>query len=111
MRQTLLQSLQDMLACGEIPVIGVVTFYDRPWRFGGTGLAQNMAGNGTKLVVQLDMLLVLFGDPPAGVGIFFQFFDALLLLFLGQMEPELENQGAFVDQHFFKACDLVQRLG
>ena len=49
------------------------------------------------------MLPITFGHAPAGVGILFQRLQAAFLEGFGQVEPELEDQGAFVGEHLLEA--------
>src|SRR4029077_19878031 len=47
---------------------------------------------------------------PSCTGILLQRLQPDLLLFLREMKPELEDQRAFVREHFFEALDLIDAL-
>ena len=63
-----------------------------------------------ELVVDLGLLPVERTQAPAGQRVAFQFLEATLHLFLGQVEPELEDQCAFIAEHLLQALGAVDRL-
>ena len=69
-----------------------------------------MTGHFLQLVVGLQPVVTFLGHPPGRARVLFQRLQALLLGVLGQMEPELEYQRAFVDQHRLETVDIVETL-
>jgi hypothetical protein len=51
---------------------------------------------------------VRIGDPPARVRVLAEHLQSFGLLLLRQMEPEFEDQRAFLYQHGFKAVDIAE---
>jgi hypothetical protein len=64
-------------------------------------------GDILQLIIGLQAIPIPFGDPPGRARILFQRLEAFFLALLGEMKPELKDQRTFIDQHRFKAIDLV----
>ncbi len=97
-------------ADGQRAVFVIGALDDDPRRMRGIGHAQHMAGDLLQLVVGLDPLVAILGHPPGGMRIGFQRLQPLLLAIPGEMEPELEDERALVDQHRLETVDFVETL-
>ena len=51
---------------------------------------------------------VVLAYSPILSGVFLRLFDALAEFLFGNLQPELEHQGALVDQSVFEPCDVVE---
>ncbi len=103
-------AFQQYLADGEAAVARIRPLHHDPRRLGGAGLAQGMLRNLAELVVDLEARPVELGHTPARLGILLQRLQAFFLRVLGQVEPELEDQRAFVGEHLLEAVDLLDVL-
>ena len=104
------QGLEDHLAHGEAAVVGVLALDDQPGGVGGARLADHLLVHLLELVVGLEPFPVAVGDPPAGERVLLQALEPLLLLFFGQVQPELDDQRALVDQHGLQLLGPIQAL-
>ena len=114
LRQRLLQAalhgIENDAADGQRAVGVIGALDDDPRRLGRIGHAQHMTGHFLQLVVGLQPVVTFLGHPPGRARVLFQRLQALLLGVLGQVEPELEYQRAFVDQHRLETVDVVKAL-
>lgn len=104
------QRMQQGLAHRQVAVARVAAFDHHPRCFRRAGFAQGVLGHLAELVVPLEALPILGRYPPARFGVFLQRLETLALRFLGQVEPELEYQRAFVGQHALEVLDLFDML-
>src|SRR5687767_168081 len=77
-----------------------------PRRLGGAGAADERLADGGEVVVAVVELPGELVHAPGQIDLALELFQALLLLFLRQVEPELEHQHALVTQHLLHALDL-----
>ena len=109
------EALQQDLAHRELLVAGVRGFHDNPGRIGGAREPQGALRHLPEFVVELEVLPVPLGHPPAGLRILLQLQQPLLLRPLGKVHPELDDESPLVDQHLLEAPHpvhvLVQTLG
>ena len=101
--QSVLHTLQQQLAHGETTVVGVNPFNHIPRRIVAAGTAQDALAEVHKLVVGLGLLPVQRADAPTVQRVIGQGLEPRLHLLLGEVEPELEDQRAFIAEHFFQA--------
>src|SRR3546814_14310312 len=75
-----------------------------------TGTAQYTLTVFDELVVGLGLLPVQRADAPAVQRVVLESLEPGFHLFLGQVEPELEDQCAFVAEHFLQALSAIDGL-
>ena len=110
LRQPLAQGFENDFAHGQAAIARVRSFDDDPRRFGGAGMADDAFVDGQEFVVTFVMFPVALGDAPAGLGIAFQQLEALFLHFLGQVQPEFDDERTLVGQHLLQALGAFQAL-
>ncbi len=108
--QPLLQGFQQDFTHHQAAVAGVRPLYDGPGGLAGAAVADDLLRDLAEAVIELEVLPVPLRDTPAGLGVAFQGLQALFLLVLGEVEPELEQQRAFIRQHALETHDAVQGL-
>jgi hypothetical protein len=108
--ETLADRFLDHFADGQAAVARVFAFDNEPRRLGGAGMADHALVHGAEFVVEFEMLPVTIGHAPARLGVFFQHLETFFLLVPGQMQPELDDQGAFVGEHFLQQFGSLQAL-
>ncbi|MOA30158.1 hypothetical protein D3C78_1512220 [compost metagenome] len=81
-----------------------------PRRVIATGAAQHTLAVFDELVVGLGLLPVQRADAPAVQWVILEPLEPGLHLFLGEVEPELEDQRAFIAKHFLQALGTGNRL-
>lgn len=94
----------------QAAIVRVDAFDHMPGRIVTAGAAHDALAVFDELVVGLRLLPVQRADAPAVQGVVRQRLEAGLHLFLGQVEPELEDQRAFVTQHLFQTLGGIDAL-
>src|ERR1700680_2398640 len=94
-----LHGIEKDLAHGEIAIALVGALDHIPGRLAGGRLAQQMLPQRVRLVVDAISLPVGGSHAPARARVILQCIQSLLLLCLGKMDPEFEQQSAFVAEH------------
>ncbi|MCY1412539.1 hypothetical protein D9M71_279500 [compost metagenome] len=105
-----LQAFQQNAPHRQAAVIRVYPFDDVPWRIVAAGAAQHALTKAHEAVVGLRLLPIQRADLPAVQRVVLERFQPRLHLFLGQVEPELEDQRAFVTEHLFQARGAANGL-
>ena len=108
--EAVLQRIEHDLADGQRTIAVVRSFDDNPRRPRRVGHAQDVPGRFLQLVVSLETGPALLGHAPGRAGIALERLQSLPLAILRQMEPELDHQRAFVDQHGLEAINLIHVL-
>ncbi|MNZ37146.1 hypothetical protein D3C78_545880 [compost metagenome] len=103
--QCRLQAFQQDATYRQAAVVRVDALDDMPRRVVTAGAAQHALTKAHETVVGLRLLPVQRADLPAVQRVILERFQPRLHLLLGQVEPELDDQRAFVAQH------LLQPLG
>ncbi len=105
-----LQPFEEDAADGQGAVALVRAFHHVPGRVVPAGAAQHALAVMHEAVVDLALLPVQRTELPAVLRILLQRLETLLQLFLGEMEPELEEQRAFVAEHALEAFGGIDGL-
>ncbi|RMM94035.1 hypothetical protein ALQ68_102614 [Pseudomonas savastanoi pv. glycinea] len=105
-----LHAFQQQTADRQAAVVGVYAFDHMPGRIFAAGATQHPLTEAHELVVSLGLLPVQRADAPAVQRIILEGFEAQLHLLLGQVEPEFEDQRAFVTEHLFQALGTADGL-
>jgi hypothetical protein len=88
----------------------VAALDDEPRRCGGARVAENARRDRLESIVEREVLPVGVGDAPRGAFVLLERLEALLLALLGQVQPELEQDRAFVGEHSLEAQDVLDLL-
>ena len=99
--------VQHHLAHRQVAVAVVAAVQHHPRCLRRVGHAQHVARSILQLVKGLEAVPVPLRHAPGGARVARQRLQALTLRVLGQVEPELQHQCAFVGQHGLEAVDLV----
>ncbi|MNN20773.1 hypothetical protein D3C81_1340680 [compost metagenome] len=98
-----LQAFQQDAPNGQAAVVGVGPFNYMPRCIVTAGTAQHPLAKTHETVVGLRLLPVQRADAPAVQGVVLERFEPRFHLFLGQVEPELDDQRTFVAKHLLQA--------
>ncbi|MNJ34118.1 hypothetical protein D3C77_288170 [compost metagenome] len=105
-----LQALKQNASDRQAAVMRIHPFNHMPGRVIAAGLAQHPFAEAHETVVGFRLLPVQRADTPAVQRVVLERLEPGLHLFLGQVEPELEDQRAFVTEHFFQALGTANGL-
>ena len=108
--QPLLERVEQGLRDRQVAIPGVGALHDDPRRVARARAEQRVLRDLPELVVQIEMLPVLRRHAPPRVLGLLQRPQALFLLLLGEVEPELQDQRALVGEHPLEPDDLLQLL-
>ena len=103
------QGFKQRVAYGQRAIFGVRTLHHGPGCVRRARAAQGVLADAVKALEVLEKIPVALGDAPAGLRILLQRAQTLLLLLFGKVEPELEDQRAFVGEHALKVLDFLDR--
>ncbi len=103
-----LDGVQQGLADGEVPVVPILRLDQIPGRNPAVGMPDNMLGDPLILMI-IRMKPALFRQHlPAAAVIPGELLQAGLLALLGEVEPELDDQCAIVDEHALEVHDAIE---
>ena len=106
--ETRADGVQERLADGEITVAAVAGFDQIPGRDAAVGMEDDALGHLLEGGVMLGEFALLRQHLPATLVVAREFLQARLLVRLGHVEPEFDDQRAILDQHAFKVDDAVE---
>ncbi len=107
LREPAAERVEDCLPDGEGAVVGVLSLDDDPGRLGRARAPERPLGDLAEGVVEAEVLPVELRDPPPRLLLLGESLEALLLLLLRQVEPELEDERPLGGEHALEADDLV----
>ena len=105
--EAIIDRLNQFLGDGHMPVSFVRRLDDGPRSVTATGLANRPRRDLDEFVIGFKEFPILRSYPPGKIGIFLQSFEVLAFLFLGDVQPELQQQSIFAHQHSLEFGDSV----